>query len=215
MIEMVGNRYGRLLVIEELERYRNAAGKTERVFLCRCDCGNKKIIKMHTLRSGNAISCGCYRKEFISSAKSTHRMSGTKIYRVWRSMRRRCNASTDKAFVNYGARGITVCAEWESDFNEFYKWAISNGYNEGLTIERIDNNKGYSPDNCKWIPRREQNKNRRMNHYLAYGDRKKTLQEWANEIGVNRCTLRDYCKRYGDKQAVAKAIEMKRMVDTK
>ena len=215
MIEMVGNRYGRLLVIEELERYRNAAGKTERVFLCRCDCGNKKIIKMHTLRSGNAISCGCYRKEFISSAKSTHRMSGTKIYRVWRSMRRRCNVPTDKAFVNYGARGITVCAEWESDFNEFYKWAISNGYNEGLTIERIDNNKGYSPDNCKWIPRCEQNKNRRMNHYLAYGGRKKTLQEWANEIGVNRCTLRDYCKRYCDKQAVEKAIEMKRMVDTK
>jgi len=215
MIKMVGNRYGRLFVAEELERYKSATGRTERVFLCECDCGNKKIIKMHTLRSGNAISCGCYKIEYLSSTKSTHGMSDTKIYHVWQSMRRRCNVPADKAFANYGARGITVCAEWESDFSEFYKWAISNGYKEGLTIERINNNKGYSPNNCKWIPRDEQNRNRRMNHYLTHGSRKKTLQEWANEIGVNRCTLRNYCKKYGDEQAVAKAIEMKRKVDTR
>lgn len=209
MLKMVGERFGRLIVIEEIERRRTPNGKTERRFICKCDCGNTVNVPIHTLRNGTCKSCGCLRKETTSKNHKIHGKCKSKLYMVWRSMKDRCFREKSKQFKNYGGRGITVCDEWRNEYQSFEKWAIASGYREGLTIERIDNDKCYSPENCKWIPRSEQNKNRRTNHYLTYDGITKTLQEWADQIHINRCTLRAYCKKYGDENAVQKAIETK------
>lgn len=210
MLNLIGERYGRLVVIGEADRRRAPCGVTERRFVCRCDCGNIKTIAAQTLRSGSAKSCGCLRREMVEEKNTTHGKSKSKLYRVWSSMKDRCLRNGARQFKDYGGRGISICDEWKNSFESFEKWATANGYAEGLTIERIDNNGNYSPGNCKWIPRSEQSKNRRMNHYLTFNNSTRTIQDWANEIGINRCTLREYCKKYGDENAVKIAIDRKR-----
>ena len=99
--------------------------------------------------------------------KKTHGKSNTKLYEVWKAMRRRTKRENSQAYENYGGRGIGICEEWEKDFETFYKWAIENGYREGLSIDRKDNNKGYNPDNCRWTTRKVQNNNTRANRMVT------------------------------------------------
>jgi hypothetical protein len=119
-------------------------------------------------------------------------------------MRRRCNNPNQDAYKNYGARGIFVCSEWQSDFKVFHEWAMANGYQNSLTIERIDNEKGYSPDNCKWVTRKEQANNSRHNRLITYKGKTKTVAQWAEEKGINPKTLR---KRLWNGWDVESALE--------
>jgi len=182
-----GDKYSRLTIIKEIEKK-----QYNRQFLCKCDCGNETTVSSSQLLKGDAKSCGCLRREVTAQRnrkeKTTHGLSKTRVYGIWERMLSRCSNSEDKNYCNYGARGIKVCDEWK-DVTIFYDWAISNGHQKGLTIERIDNDGNYEPNNCKWIPRKDQNKNRRMNRQITYKGETKNLTEWSKVTGINRKTL--------------------------
>lgn len=147
--------YGRLTTVKEIQGTRHS-----RNFMCRCECGNEIVVTLSKLLSGNTKSCGCLKKDVNKERFTKHGLSGGRIYRIYRLMRYRCENQKSKSFKDYGARGIAVCPGW-SRFEGFRDWALSNGYADDLTIDRRDNDKGYSPDNCRWIPKAEQSKNRR------------------------------------------------------
>lgn len=174
-IDITGNKYNMLTV---LELRRNANGVN--MWLCKCDCGNETFVRASNLKSGAVKSCGCLRKP-----KPKHGMSNSKLYRVWNGMKNRCYCKTVKSYKDYGARGIDVCDEWRNSPEAFISWALKNGYSDGMTIERIDNEKGYSPDNCKWISKGEQTKNRRNCRLYTYNGKTQVLSEWCKELNVD------------------------------
>lgn len=184
----VGDTFGHLTVIDDSPNWLHRKnGKKDRAVLCECDCKNKtqKLIKVDDLRYGRVSSCGCLFEH--------HHMSNTKIYQQWAGMCARCNRKTHGSYKNYGARGISVCKEWEESFETFYSWAIENGFKDGLTIERIDNNGDYCPENCIFIHKSEQSKNRRNCIFLTYNNQTKGLKEWSKITGIKYGTL---LKRY-------------------
>lgn len=125
----------------------------------------------------------------------THGLSKTRLHIIWHSMLGRCKYEYTNSYNNYGGKGIKVCEEWEKDFMNFYNWAMSNGYQENLTLDRIDNNKDYSPENCKWSTKIEQANNRKTNKYLEFKGKIKTRAQWCREYGISQTTLYDRLKR--------------------
>lgn len=150
-----GTRYGRLTVIKEGERHISPSGKKRRTVLCVCDCGTERMVQLKNLLSGDSTSCGCYQLEVCTK----HGKLKTREYKVWSQMKDRCFNSKNKKFSFYGGRGITVCDEW-IDFKNFFK---DMGESNGLSLDRIDNNKGYSKENCRWTTKKEQARNMRTN----------------------------------------------------
>lgn len=124
-----------------------------------------------------------------------HGLSKTRLYGIWRDIKKRCYCETCKDYKNYGARGITLYPEWLTNFKSFYDWAMLHGYADNLTIDRIDVNGNYEPSNCRWTTRKEQNNNKRNNHFLTIGGKTKTITQWANEIGVTDTTVHSRLKR--------------------
>lgn len=149
--DLTGNKYGKLTVIS---RAANIRGRT--AFRCLCECGGECIVTSDSLKQGKTKSCGCIRK---TGNRKSHGMSHSKIYNSWRAMHERCRLKTHKEYKNYGGRGIKVCEEWRS-FEPFYQWSLKNGYSEGLTIDRIDVDGNYEPQNCRWITIQQQQKNK-------------------------------------------------------
>lgn len=159
-IDLTGQKFGRLTVVEHVKF---VEGKKFSGWLCKCDCGNMTYQKSYQLRNNLVKSCGCYAKERTHNVHiaKTHGSSKSRLYITWRNMRVRCSYPKDKRYSEYGGRGITVCDDWKNSFEAFKKWALANGYSDELTIDRIDANGNYCPDNCRFITRAENNKNRR------------------------------------------------------
>ena len=182
-----GDRYGRFTIVREVESV-----NYKRRFLCRCDCGNEKIVKLGDMKFGGTISCGCYCREnnrkLISERSTTHGLSHTPLYKVWLGMKSRCYNPNATPYKNYGGRGITVCEEW-LEHEPFYKWGMANGYESGLTIERINNDGNYEPGNCKWATYREQANNNRRNTKVQIGDRTESLTTWLRLLGLSSSTI--------------------------
>lgn len=154
-----GDEYGLLTVVEETKPSQWKKYKIRNV-LCLCSCGNQAIVRLEYLISGHTKSCGCLKSAAASIAKTTHGQSGTRLHGIWNGMLNRCRNKNVKSYKHYGAQGVTVSDEWR-EFESFMKWALSNGYREDLTIERINPFGNYEPENCCWIPKSEQGKNRR------------------------------------------------------
>ena len=186
--DLTGKKFGKLQVIGVHD-----TGSRKTYYVCQCDCGNVKVVRADSLISGATKSCGCIKKEqdkINLSANHKHKMSGTRIYETWQDMKRRCYNKQNARYDRYGGRGITVCDEWLNNFQSFYDWAISNGYSDDLTIDRIDNDGNYEPSNCRWSTAKEQCNNRGSNINITIGNATKSLMRWCEIFNV------DYKKVY-------------------
>lgn len=188
-LNLSGQRFGSLTVIKRA----GSDKKGQSMWLCRCDCGNEKIIRGHDLKGGTK-SCGCSRR--YNTGLYKHGLSKTRLHRIWRSIKDRCYNDNSLDFKFYGGRGVSVCAEWKCDFLSFFNWASSSGYKDGLTIDRIDVNGDYCPENCRWVPIVEQANNKRNNTYLTYHGETKTISQWARELKISPQTISSRL-RYG------------------
>lgn len=160
--QLIGQRYSRLILLDEVEPDVYPNGEMKRKFLCQCDCGNQTTVRMSDMKSGRTQSCGCVNIEKISALKRTHNLHHTNLYSRWKGMKKRCYNPNEPQFRDWGGRGIKVCDEWLNNFKAFYDWAMNNGYERRLHLDRIDNNKNYSPDNCRFITQANNNRNQRV-----------------------------------------------------
>lgn len=195
--DLAGMRFGRLTVLNRAADHITAKGYHHIMWNCICDCGVKCVIRGKSLTGNVTRSCGCLQKEQIKERASKHNGFGTRLYNIWNSMRQRCNNPNHRSYHNYGGRGIKICAEWD-DFNIFRAWALSAGYDETAvrgkcTLDRIDVDSGYSPNNCRFINMREQADNRRGSIILEHDGETHPLTVWAEILGIKYPTL---WKRY-------------------
>lgn len=211
--DLTGKRFGRLVAIKV---HHNTKGKI--YWLCSCDCGKEHIVLSNKLISGNTVSCGCRVSEIrkdIENVNKSHSMAKTRIYRIHSQMKGRCYRKSCPNYESYGGRGITVCDEWigEDGFINFYNWSINNGYSDELTIDRINNDQGYYPENCRWVTAKKQANNTRSTVFLSYNGETKTASEWSEITGIRRDTITRR-KRDGwtDEQCLTIPVETKKRV---
>lgn len=190
LIDLTGKRFGRLVVLRRCE-------SDKRKWNCQCDCGNKTSVLTSQLTSGKTKSCGCYKKDLDSKRFKKHGDANkSKLYCVWAGMKNRCKNKSHIGYKDYGGKGIRYCEEWE-DYSNFKNWAESNGYKEGLTIDRIDNNKNYCPENCRWVDRFVQANNMTKNHLLELDGEKHTIAEWSRITGIDQSVIKARVNRLG------------------
>ena len=181
---LTGRTFGRLTVIEKV----GSTSGGNALWKCRCSCPDHRevIVRADCLVGGRTTSCGCLLKELNSLRYTKYKDDDTKrIVSIFYGMRTRCYNKKDPGYINYGGRGITICDEWLTDINKFIEWSKSHGYSKGLTIDRIDTNKGYSPDNCRWTTTLVQNNNMRSNRMFTLMKMRKSIADWARYFGVD------------------------------
>ena len=194
MKDETGKRYGRLTVIEKHHQDK----RREWHWLCKCDCGNQTVVSGNKLRSGHTTSCGCLQEEHRKKGiNKTHGMSDTPLYIAWLNMRHRCYYPKNNMYKHYGARGIKVCDEWLNSSETFIRWALANGYKEGLTIDRINVDGNYEPGNCRWVTKKEQFLNRTDSHLVTAFGKTQTIKEWAEQTGIKYDTIERRLNAYG------------------
>lgn len=206
-LDLVGQKFGRLTVLERTEN--NKWGQSR--WLCQCDCGNKTIVSGIDLNRGHTKSCGCYNLELAKErlpVKRTHLLSGTHLYNVWALMKQRCFNNNDSNYDNYGGRGITVCDEW-LDSENFFEWAMSTGYENGKTLDRINNNGNYEPNNCKWSTPKEQGRNKRNNIHVDLDGETYVLSELAEMYDLPYPTVWQRYKQGDRGERLIRPIEIK------
>ena len=195
---LLGQRFSHLTVVEQCE-----SNKGQRMWKCKCDCGNFAIVRTHDLMRGNTKSCGCLKRvhceengKKMLTKHGLSRINGKKarLFRIWSGIKTRCYNRNDKAYQKYGGRGILICDEW-LDFKSFHAWALNNGYNDTLSIERIDVNGNYCPENCKWIALPEQTRNRTTSRKFTINGITKTMSEWARENNLSTAVVFGRLKR--------------------
>lgn len=178
--DMIGRRFGKWTVLEFIGTNEYRMKK----YLCQCECGTVKVVLRNSLTSGRSKSCGCRYKEIYTG------LSRTRLHNIWYNMLVRCYNEINPKFKDYGARGIRVCQEWKDDFLAFWKWALENGYDDGLTIDRIDVNGNYEPSNCRWVTQHVQQNNRSNNRLVTYNGAVMTLENVARLNNVSAKKLR-------------------------
>lgn len=180
-IDLTGQRFGRLVVLSRTDN----KGKNT-AWLCKCDCGNITKVITPNLKGGKSKSCGCGVIDSLIKRSRTHGESHkTRLYSIWRGMKDRCYRQTHPYYNHYGGRGITVCPEWKTSYVAFRDWAKSHGYSDDLSIDRIDNDKGYSPENCRWASNAQQANNQSRNRQITFQGRTQNLTQWAEELGIS------------------------------
>lgn len=188
--DLTGQRFEKLCIICRAENTRRGTAQ----WLCQCDCGNRIVVRGDQIRNGHSQSCGCLQKEITIKNFTIHGKRNTRLYTIWDNMKRRCGNESATEYENYGGRGIFVDDIWINDFQAFYDWSMANGYADDLTIDRIDNDKGYSPDNCKWSTISEQSKNKRVRNNNTSGHAGISLHKrtgkwhayiWDNQIRIH------------------------------
>lgn len=182
--DLTGKTFGKLTVIGQ-------TGETKygnRVWKCVCECGNYTDAFTAELNSGHKQTCGNHSRSVGFVSKST------RLYRTWQNMKNRCYWEKDKSFRNYGGRGIRVCEEWKNSFSNFREWALRSGYKDNLTIDRINTNGDYSPENCRWATIKQQENNKRNNHRLEFNGITKTISEWAEALDIPKQALSNRIK---------------------
>lgn len=201
-IDLADRRFGRLVVIRRAEDHIQSNGRHRAMWTCKCDCGKEVAVAGDNLRGGLTQSCGCLQKERASKTCAKHLSTDSRLYNVWSAMKRRCCNHTVPEYLLYGGRGISICDEWKDDFGCFQSWAIENGYNpkanrSECTIDRVDVNGDYSPENCRFVSQQEQMNNVRYNHRLEYNGETHTIAEWARLYNMSYSKLSQRINRYG------------------
>lgn len=195
-MDITGQKFSRLTAVKQVGRDKGRQALWE----FKCDCGNTCITRASSARNGNTRSCGCLPKEMIKyialkylplahAATTTHGKSKERVYRIYKAMKARCYNHHNMKYHNYGAKGITICDEWLNNSQTFIDWAALNGYKDNLTIDRKNNDKGYSPDNCRWVTVAEQNRNTSQNVYLTLNGQTRIMTDWAKMMGMHPTTL--------------------------
>lgn len=180
--DITGRRFGRLTAVR---RAPNDGRRT--MWHCKCECGNDVVVRAENLKSGNTKSCGCIERDFPNATK--HGMSKTRLAAVYNAMKQRCYNENSSGYYLYGGRGIKVCDEWLQDKTAFFDWAIANGYDDSspqteCSLDRVDVNAGYSPENCRWVDSYTQANNTRKNKHYYYNGENRTLAEWSRSSGI-------------------------------
>lgn len=187
---MTGKTFGRLTVIEldkdRIEQRKVDGKKKITYWFCKCECGNIKSIESYSLTTCKSTSCGCYGREQRLKSQTKHNLSHTRIKRIYYNMRSRCYNSNTPKYNNHGGRGIKVCDEWlsENGLVKFNDWAMNNGYDENLTLDRINNDGNYEPNNCRWVDYNTQNYNRRVNRIFTIGCETGSAREFCDKYNI-------------------------------
>ncbi len=192
--DLTGQRFGRLVVLEFVPTEDKYS-----YWKCRCDCGNIITVRNSHILSGHTNSCGCLQKQKLRERLTTHNLTDTRLYRIWHNMKQRCYNYNHNSYNSYGGRGIKICDTWIDDFQAFYEWAMSNGYKDNLSIDRIDNNGDYEPSNCRWTDKVIQSRNKRTNTIVKYKGKDMCITDAANLSGISVKTLMARYHQYGDR----------------
>lgn len=200
--DITGQKFGRLTAI----KYVYSDKSRTAVWQCKCNCGNIVNVKGTELRNGQVKSCGCLQKERARMSNTKHGKSNTKLHYIWRGMKQRCYNKNDKHYKYYGARDIAVCEEWKDDFMAFYEWAMNNGYKEGLSLDRINNDGNYEPNNCSWVTMKQQNRNTRHNKNYTINGETHCLKDWCTILKLKYSTVANRINLYN--WSIERALEL-------
>lgn len=187
MENYIGATFGRLTIEDII--FIEQKNKKRKYFKCKCSCGKEHITRADNVLNGRTFSCGCQRNDHNKGKNYKHFGAGTRLWNIWSGIKQRCKDPNCKCFKRYGGRGIAICKEWENDFSAFRDWAYQNGYRKSLSVDRIDVNGNYCPDNCRWATAKEQCRNRTNNHLISYNGKTMCITEWAEYLGINKGTL--------------------------
>jgi len=210
LIDLTGVKFGRLTAIERSDNRVLPCGQQVTMWKCICDCGKEIITSAHNLRTGHTQSCGCYNIDKIIDRNTKHNHSSERLYKIWNRIIGCCYNKNRDSYQYYGGIGIQVCDEWKNDYMAFREWAYSNGYDENAlfhecTIDRIDVNGNYCPENCRWVDFRTQSNNKSTTFYVEYKGQKKSIAEWSQIVGIDRKVL--YSRIHYSNWPVERAME--------
>lgn len=186
----LGKKVGKITIVEYLGKIKKEKGDNHRFWLGKCECGKNIYLRQTDILKETRKSCPkCNRSSY------KHGMTNTRLFHIWQNMRGRCYCKTNYDYKDYGNRGIKICDEWEYEFLNFYNWAINNGYSDELTLDRIDNEKDYCPENCRWSTAKFQSNHKTNNVYYTFKRKTQTSKQWCDEYGISQTTFIDRLKR--------------------